>query len=99
MSNGSTASVVCDQPAGIEFVDRLENELARPGAEVVLIEFRTSEDGELKEVDEILHNDSLISRLRITLRKMEQQRIPVVALVPESLGLLQFEIALHQDLE
>jgi 3-hydroxyacyl-CoA dehydrogenase / enoyl-CoA hydratase / 3-hydroxybutyryl-CoA epimerase len=94
MSNGSTASVVCDQPAGIEFVDRLENELARPGAEVVLIEFRTREDGELKEVDEILHNDSLISRLRITLRKMEQQSIPVVALVPESLGLLQFEIAL-----
>ena len=94
MSNGFTAPVICDQPAGSKFVDRLENELARPGAEVVLIEFRTREDGELREVDEILHDDSLISRLRITVRKMEQQRVPVVALVPESLGLLQFEIAL-----
>ena len=94
MSNASTAPVICNQPAGSEFVDRLENELARPNAEVVLIEFRTGEDGESEEVDEILQDDSLISLLRITVRKMEQQRIPVVALVPESLGLLQFEIAL-----
>jgi 3-hydroxyacyl-CoA dehydrogenase/enoyl-CoA hydratase/3-hydroxybutyryl-CoA epimerase len=94
MSNTLPDPVICDQPPGGEFVDSLENELARPGAEVVLIEFRTREDGELKEVDEILHENSLISRLRISVRKMEQQPIPIVALVPESLGLLQFEISL-----
>jgi 3-hydroxyacyl-CoA dehydrogenase/enoyl-CoA hydratase/3-hydroxybutyryl-CoA epimerase len=94
MSTASTFPVICDQPPDNEFADRLESELARPGVEVVLIEFRTCTGGDLAEVDQILRDDSLISRLRVTLRKMEQQSIPAVALVPESLGLLQFEIAL-----
>ena len=94
MSEASIFPVICDQPPDEEFADRLESEFTRPGAEVVLIEFRTRAGGELAEVDQILRNDSLLGRLRVTLRKMEQQSIPVVALVPESLGLLQFEIAL-----
>ena len=94
MSKASTLPVICDQPPDDEFADRLEDELTRPGTEVVLIEFQTRTGGELAEVDQILRDDSLISRLRITLRKMEQQSIAVIALVPESLGLLQFEIAL-----
>jgi len=94
MSKASTFPIICDQPPDNGFADRLESELTRPGAEVVLIEFRTRAGGELAEVDQILRDDSLMSRLRVILRKMEQQSIPTVALVPESLGLLQFEIAL-----
>jgi 3-hydroxyacyl-CoA dehydrogenase/enoyl-CoA hydratase/3-hydroxybutyryl-CoA epimerase len=94
MNKVSTFPVICDQPADNEFADRLESELTHPEAEVILIEFRTRAGGELAEVDQVLRDDSLMSRLRVTLRKMEQQSIPVVALVPESLGLLQFEIAL-----
>jgi len=94
MSQASTLPVNCDQPLDNEFANRLESELVRPGAELVLIEFRTRAGGELAEVDQILHDDSLMSRLRVILRKMEQQDIPILGLVPESLGLLQFEIAL-----
>jgi 3-hydroxyacyl-CoA dehydrogenase/enoyl-CoA hydratase/3-hydroxybutyryl-CoA epimerase len=94
MSNDLHALVVCNQPPGSEFTDILENELTRPRAEAVLVEFRTLPEGELKEVDEILKGDSSINRLRGALRKMEQQTIPIVALVSESLGLLQLEIAL-----
>src|SRR5437868_5235790 len=93
--NGDVPSVIiCDQLPGSQFADRLENELSRPGAKGVLIEFRAFPAGELKEIDEILKDDSSINRLREALRKMEQQAVPVVALVSEPLGLLQFEIAL-----
>jgi 3-hydroxyacyl-CoA dehydrogenase / enoyl-CoA hydratase / 3-hydroxybutyryl-CoA epimerase len=94
MNNDSHALILCDQPPGNRFADILENELIRPGAEAVLIEFRRFPEGELKEIDQILEDDPSICRLREALRKMEQQTIPVVALAPESLGLLQFEIAL-----
>ena len=86
--------IVCDQPPGRQFADRVENELTHPGAEAVLIEFLTAPMGELKEIDQILNDDSLISRLREALRKLEQRAIPVLAVVPESLGILQFEVAL-----
>jgi 3-hydroxyacyl-CoA dehydrogenase / enoyl-CoA hydratase / 3-hydroxybutyryl-CoA epimerase len=94
MSKVSTLPIICDQPPDERFANGLEIELTRPEAEVVLIEFRTRAGGELAEVDQILRDDAIISRLRVALRTMEQQSIPVVALVPESLGLLQFEIAL-----
>src|SRR5262245_57827864 len=94
MNKVATFPVVCDQPPDNQFADRLESELTRPEAECVLIEFRTRASGELAEVDQMLHDDSSMSRLRVALRKMEQQSVPVVALVRESLALLQFEIAL-----
>jgi 3-hydroxyacyl-CoA dehydrogenase/enoyl-CoA hydratase/3-hydroxybutyryl-CoA epimerase len=93
--NGDAAPVItCDQPPDNQFADRLESELSRQGTEAVLIEFRAFPDGEFKEIEEILADDSLINRLREVLRKMEQRAVPVIALVPEPLGLLQFEIAL-----
>jgi 3-hydroxyacyl-CoA dehydrogenase / enoyl-CoA hydratase / 3-hydroxybutyryl-CoA epimerase len=93
--NGDAAPVItCDQPPGNQFADRLENELSRHGVEAVLIEFRAFPEGEFKEIEEILADDSSINRLREVLRKMEQLTVPVIALVPEPLSLLQFEIAL-----
>jgi 3-hydroxyacyl-CoA dehydrogenase / enoyl-CoA hydratase / 3-hydroxybutyryl-CoA epimerase len=93
--NGDAAPVItCDQPPGNQFADRLENELSRHGVEAVLIEFRAFPEGEFKEIEEILADDSSINRLREVLRKIEQLTVPVIALVPEPLSLLQFEIAL-----
>ena len=94
MNNNRLALIVCDHPPGTDFVDRLENELNLSRSDGILIEFRARPEGELIEVDDILRDDSLISRLRHALRKMEQQTSPAVALVSESLGLLQLEIAL-----
>ena len=46
------------------------------------------------EVDQILATDPLIDRLRNLLREMEKGSKPVVALLSEPIGGLQFEIAL-----
>ena len=94
MSAGEISPIICDQPPTLAFVERVEDGLLHPSAEGMLIEFRTHPEADIVEVDQILADDAVISPLRVVLRKMEQQTSPVIALVPKSLSLLQFEIAL-----
>lgn len=74
--------------------DSIESALVDPRKHVVLIEFRCSPETEGVEVDQLLAADPLIDRLRNLLREMEKGAKPVVALLSEPVGGLQFEIAL-----
>ena len=68
---------------------------ANPETRVLLIEFRTRPDSERIEVDQILAEEPLIGRLRVSCSgRWKQGPKPIVALVFESLGGLQLEIAL-----
>jgi 3-hydroxyacyl-CoA dehydrogenase / enoyl-CoA hydratase / 3-hydroxybutyryl-CoA epimerase len=94
MNPESVARIICELPLDSEFADGIEAALTNPKTKVLLIEFRTRPDSERIEVDQILAGNPLIGRLRGLLRQMEQGLKPIVALVFESLGGLQFEIAL-----
>ena len=94
MNSESVARIICELPLDSQLADGIEAALANPKTSVLLIEFHTRPDSERIEVEQILAEDPLIGRLRGLLRQMEQGLKPIVALVFESLGGLQLEIAL-----
>ena len=94
MSSDSNARILCERPLDSKFADHLEAALSDPAIGVLLIEFHTRPETEKLEVDQILAADPLIDRLRNLIRRMEQSPKPVAALVTESIGGLQLEIAL-----
>jgi 3-hydroxyacyl-CoA dehydrogenase / enoyl-CoA hydratase / 3-hydroxybutyryl-CoA epimerase len=94
MNPGSYSRISCDRPLDSAFADRLEVALSDPAIDGLLIEFHCAAETEAREIDQILAEDSLIERLRTLVRKMEQGPKAVAALVSESIGGLQLEIAL-----
>ena len=94
MNPENVARVVCRLPLDTLLVDGIETALTNPETGVLLIEFYSRLDSERMEVDQILAGGPLIGRLRGLLRKMEVGPKPIVALISESLGGLQLEIAL-----
>ena len=94
MNSEGVARIICELPLDSQLADGIEAALADPKTSVLLIEFHTPPDSERIEVEQILAEDPLIGRLRGLLRQMEQGLKPIVALVFESLGGLQLEIAL-----
>jgi len=94
MSPEGVARIVCELPLEAKLADAIEAALADPKTNVLFVEFHTRIDSESCEVDQILAGDPLIDRLRSLLRRMEQGPKPVVALIFESIGGLQLEIAL-----
>jgi 3-hydroxyacyl-CoA dehydrogenase / enoyl-CoA hydratase / 3-hydroxybutyryl-CoA epimerase len=94
MNSNSYAQILCERPLDSKFADHLEAVLSDPAIAVLLIEFRTRPETEKLEVDQILAADPLIDRLRSLIRRMEQSSKAVAALVAESIGGLQLDIAL-----
>src|ERR1700730_480509 len=94
MNPGSYARISCDRPLNALFAGRIEAALTDPGISALLIEFHCRAETESSEIDQILADDPLIERLRTLIRRMEQSPKAVVALVPESIGGLQLEVAL-----
>ena len=86
MNSESVARIICELPLDSQLADGIEAALANPKTSVLLIEFHTQPDSERIEVEQILAEDPLIGRLRGLLRRMEQGRKPIVALVFDSLG-------------
>jgi len=94
MNPGSSIRISCDRPLDSAFADRIEAALADPAIRTLLIEFHCRAETETGEVDQILADDRLIGRLRTLIRQMEQSPKAVAALVFESIGGLQLEVAL-----
>ena len=94
MNPGSSTRISCERPLDSAFADRIESALADPAIMTLLIEFRCRAETETSEVDQILADDRLIGRLRTLIRQMEQSPKAVAALVFESIGGLQLEVAL-----
>ena len=94
MNSNSYARILCERPLDSKFADHLETALSDPAIGVLLIEFQARPETEKLEVDQILAADPLIDRLRNLIRRMEQSPKAVAALVTESIGGLQLDIAL-----
>jgi 3-hydroxyacyl-CoA dehydrogenase / enoyl-CoA hydratase / 3-hydroxybutyryl-CoA epimerase len=94
MNPGSYTRIPCHRPLDPAFADRLEAALSDPAIDALLIEFHCAAETASSEVEQILAEDPLIGRLRTLVRKMEQGSKAVAALVSESIGGLQLEIAL-----
>jgi 3-hydroxyacyl-CoA dehydrogenase / enoyl-CoA hydratase / 3-hydroxybutyryl-CoA epimerase len=86
--------IFCERPLSSKFADRLEADLSDPAINALFIEFHSRPETEWEEVDQILAADPLIDRLRNLIRQMEQGPKVAAALVSESIGGLQLEIAL-----
>ena len=85
---------MCERPLDSEVADRIEAALSDPAINGLLIEFHCRPETERIEIDQILADDPVIDRLRALIRQMEQSPKVVAALVSESIGGLQLEIAL-----
>ena len=94
MNQEPYARISCERPLSSKFADRLETALSDPATNALFIEFHSRQETEGNEVDQILAGDPLIDRLRNLIRQMEQGPKVVAALVSESIGGLQLEIAL-----
>ncbi len=94
MNPNRTARISCQRPLESKVADQIEAALSDPEIDLLLIEFDCPADTETIEVDQILAEDLLIGRLRTLIRQMEQGPKPVAALLCESIGGLQLEIAL-----
>jgi 3-hydroxyacyl-CoA dehydrogenase/enoyl-CoA hydratase/3-hydroxybutyryl-CoA epimerase len=94
MNPDRIARISCERPLESKVVDLIEAALSDPAIDVLLIEFHSRPDTETLEVDQILAEDLLLGRLRALLRQMEQGPKPIAALLAESIGGLQLEIAL-----
>jgi 3-hydroxyacyl-CoA dehydrogenase/enoyl-CoA hydratase/3-hydroxybutyryl-CoA epimerase len=86
--------ISCKPPLDTKLANCIEAALSDPAIDALLIEFHPSPETEKIEVDQILAEDPLIVRLRNLIRQMEQGPKAVAALVSESIGGLQLEIAL-----
>jgi 3-hydroxyacyl-CoA dehydrogenase / enoyl-CoA hydratase / 3-hydroxybutyryl-CoA epimerase len=94
MNPESSAHISIDRPLETAVADLIQAALSDPEINVLLLEFRSRPETEKIEIDQMLTGDPLIGRLRTLIRQMEQSPKAVVALVSESLGGLQLEIAL-----
>jgi 3-hydroxyacyl-CoA dehydrogenase / enoyl-CoA hydratase / 3-hydroxybutyryl-CoA epimerase len=94
MNQDNCTRIFCDRPLSSKFADRLQAALVDPAINALFVEFHSRPETEGKEVDQILAEDPLIDRLRTLIRQMEQGPKVVAALVSESIGGLQLEIAL-----
>jgi 3-hydroxyacyl-CoA dehydrogenase / enoyl-CoA hydratase / 3-hydroxybutyryl-CoA epimerase len=94
MKTGSYAQILCERPLDSKVADCIEAALADPAVQALVIEFRSRPETEDDEVDQILAGEPIIDRLRRVIRRMEQGPKAAVALVSESIGGLQLEIAL-----
>jgi 3-hydroxyacyl-CoA dehydrogenase / enoyl-CoA hydratase / 3-hydroxybutyryl-CoA epimerase len=94
MNPESNARILCERPLDSKTADRIEAALSDPVINTLCLEFQDSPETEKDEIDQILSEDPLIDRLRRLIRQMEQGPKPVAALVTESIGGLQFEVAL-----
>jgi 3-hydroxyacyl-CoA dehydrogenase / enoyl-CoA hydratase / 3-hydroxybutyryl-CoA epimerase len=94
MIPADVATLHCQVPLDSKFPGGIESALGNPEINALWIEFRARPDSEKIEVEQIFADEPLISRLRALLRQMEQGPKPIIALVFESLGALQLEIAL-----
>ena len=94
MNPESRAHISVDRPLEAAVADLIEAALSNPSIDVLSLEFCSRPEAEKVEIDQILSDDPLIGRLRALIRQMEQSPKAVVALVSESLGGLQLEIAL-----
>jgi 3-hydroxyacyl-CoA dehydrogenase/enoyl-CoA hydratase/3-hydroxybutyryl-CoA epimerase len=94
MNHKDKARISCDGPLNAKIADRIEAVLSDPVTNALCIEFHSDSATERIEVDQILAEDPLIDRLRNLIRQMEQCQKAVAALVSESIGGLQLEIAL-----
>jgi len=94
MNQEPYARISCERPLSSKFADRLETALSDTATNALFIEFHSRQETEGNEVDQILAGDPLIDRLRNLIRQMEQGPKVVAALVSESIGGLQLEIAL-----
>jgi enoyl-CoA hydratase/carnithine racemase len=89
-----SAHISIDRPLDAAVADLIEAALSDPAIHILLLEFRSRPEREKSEIDQILGDDPLLGRLRTLIRQMEQSPKAVLALVSESLGGLQLEIAL-----
>jgi 3-hydroxyacyl-CoA dehydrogenase/enoyl-CoA hydratase/3-hydroxybutyryl-CoA epimerase len=94
MNQENCTPIFCERPLNSKFADRLEAALSDPALNALFIEFHSRPETEGQEVDQILAADPLLDRLRHLIRQMEQGPKVVAALVSESIGGLQLEIAL-----
>jgi 3-hydroxyacyl-CoA dehydrogenase/enoyl-CoA hydratase/3-hydroxybutyryl-CoA epimerase len=94
MNPENSAHISIDRPLQAAVADSIEAALSNPAIHVLLLEFCSRPETEKIEIDQMLRDDALIGRLRTLIRQMEQSPKAVVALVSESLGGLQLEIAL-----
>jgi 3-hydroxyacyl-CoA dehydrogenase/enoyl-CoA hydratase/3-hydroxybutyryl-CoA epimerase len=94
MNSESSAHISIDRPLDTTIADLIEAALSDPATDVLLLEFRCRPETEKIEIDQMLGDDPLIGRLRALIRQMEQSPKAIVALLSESLGGLQLEIAL-----
>jgi len=94
MNPESNARILCERPLDSKVADRIEAALADPAVGALFIEFHSRPETAGIEVNQILTDDPLLNRLRNLIRQMEQGPKAVVALISESIGGLQLEIAL-----
>ena len=94
MNSENVAQLRCDLPLNLALADGIETALADPRADALLIEFRTRPDSERIEIEQILSDEPLLGQLSDLIRRMEKGSLPIVALVFESIGGLQLEIAM-----
>jgi 3-hydroxyacyl-CoA dehydrogenase / enoyl-CoA hydratase / 3-hydroxybutyryl-CoA epimerase len=94
MNSEGCAHISIDRPLDTAIADLIEAALSDGATHVLLLEFRCRPETEEIEIDQMLGDDLLIGRLRTLIRQMEQSPKAIVALVSESLGGLQLEIAL-----
>jgi 3-hydroxyacyl-CoA dehydrogenase / enoyl-CoA hydratase / 3-hydroxybutyryl-CoA epimerase len=94
MNPERSARISCERPLDSEFADHVEAALSDPAIDALFIEFHSRPETERIEIDQILAEDPLLDRLRTLIRQAEQGPKAVAALVSESIGGLQLEIAL-----
>ncbi len=94
MNPGSNARILCERPLDSKVADRIEAALSDPAIDALFIEFHSRPETAEIEVNQILADDPLLDRLRSLIRQMEQGPKPIAALISESIGGLQLEIAL-----
>jgi 3-hydroxyacyl-CoA dehydrogenase / enoyl-CoA hydratase / 3-hydroxybutyryl-CoA epimerase len=76
------------------FVTDLKSAAEDPKIEGIIIEFSSADPAPDEELDLLLRGDDIIDSLRDTLRSLETQPKPSVAVIHQSLSGLAFEVAL-----
>jgi 3-hydroxyacyl-CoA dehydrogenase / enoyl-CoA hydratase / 3-hydroxybutyryl-CoA epimerase len=94
MNPESNARIPVGRPLDATVVDRIEAALSDQAIDVLSIEFQSCPETENFDIEQIRDDEKLIDRLRKLLRTMEQGPKAAVALISETMGGLQLEIAL-----
>jgi 3-hydroxyacyl-CoA dehydrogenase/enoyl-CoA hydratase/3-hydroxybutyryl-CoA epimerase len=90
--------IACPAQLSASFVSALKRAAENPEVEGVILEFVEETSDSQHELELLLSGDSIIDPLRETLRLVETQPKPLVAVIDRSLNGLAFEVALacHQ---